>query len=186
MLPIVLRYLNPLGLLLLAMLACGAVTSFFRPWPLYHVQPDMILFVVLWCALRRGFYEGGVLTLLLANVAELHSSSPQGLLLTIYMAIYLLVRATSKLVALSDTRPLVVVTFAASMLARLAGLAILNFLATVESDWVRTLALATASSALQCVIGIWVYRWLSTYDLVTSRRFQADIGSEAEFKFDET
>src|SRR4051812_44363716 len=96
MIRILLIALNAPAIVLLVSFAIALQTSLFASYPLYFIQPDAILLVVIWCALRRNFTEGGILTLILANIGEIHSSAPQGLMMICYMMIYLIVRGSSK------------------------------------------------------------------------------------------
>ncbi|HTL12503.1 MAG TPA: hypothetical protein VL588_08455, partial [Bdellovibrionota bacterium] len=70
---IILRHLNPAFLLILAVVGAAFQTSLFSFYPLLYLQPDLLLLLVVWCALRRKFFEGGILTLVLGDIAEVHS-----------------------------------------------------------------------------------------------------------------
>src|SRR4051812_18359453 len=122
MIRIVLRLLNSPALLLLSLVGVAIQTSLFASSPLNYIQPDILLILIVWCALKRDFTEGGVLTLILGNIAEIHSSSPQGVMLVSYMAIYLLVRLSSKLLVLPNISSLVLVTISVTVAWKLIGL----------------------------------------------------------------
>ena len=80
---LLLRSLNSPALVLLALLGIAIQTSLFSFWPLSYVQPDIVLLLVIWCALRRQFFEGGVITLIVmasmtkADFGELIESRTQ-------------------------------------------------------------------------------------------------------------
>src|SRR5262245_36686835 len=97
---ILLRYLNFPALVLLVILGVAIQTSLFASYPFLYLQPDFVLLAVMWCALHRGFSEGGALTLIFAEIAEAHSAAPQGIFLASYMAIYLLVRFAARFVVI--------------------------------------------------------------------------------------
>ena len=69
---LILRALNAPLLLLLVTLGVAALSSLFTEYPLIYLQPNLVLIAVIWCALRRPFIEGGILTLIIAENAEIH------------------------------------------------------------------------------------------------------------------
>ena len=97
-----LRFINFPGLLVLTLMGIGIQTSLFSFWPLNYLQPDIVLFIVVWAALRRNFWEGGWITLFVADFAELHSAAPQGMFMITYMLVFLLVRGLSRLVVIPN------------------------------------------------------------------------------------
>src|SRR4051812_25301505 len=99
----------------MVILGIAVQTSFFNWYPLYYFQPDLVLTVVVWCALQRSFTEGGILTLFLAQIAETHSGSPKGLYLMMYMGIYLLVRVLSRVIMLESLNARVGLTMIAAL-----------------------------------------------------------------------
>src|ERR1700744_1495671 len=97
---LLLRFLNSPALVILTAIAIAIQTSLFATWPIRFFEPDVVLLVVMWCSLRREFVEGGVLTRIIAEIAELHSAAPQGILLVSYMAVYLIFRGAAKIFVL--------------------------------------------------------------------------------------
>ena len=139
MLSLVLRTLNAPGLILMTTIGIAIQTSLFAWWPLNYLQPDVVLLVVIWCAFRRRFVEGGILTLIVADLAEIHSGSSAGLLLIAYMAVYLGVRASSRLLVIPDLSSYVLVTLFASVGWRLSALGVLELLGSAQNQWRQTL-----------------------------------------------
>ncbi len=125
MLRIFLKAINPIALVLLSTLAIALQTSLFEPTPLNYLQPDCVLWVVIWCALHRSFTEGGVLVLILGNISEIHSSAPQGSLMLVYMALFLSVRFASRLIVLPNRTSMILMTMAAFVLTRAFNLLLL-------------------------------------------------------------
>lgn len=164
---IILRFLNFPGLLILTLIAVGLQTSLFTFWPLNYLQPDIVLLVVVWAALKRGFWEGGWITLLVSDFAELHSAAPQGMFMITYMAVFLLVRGLSRLVVIPNLNSLVMVTLFISVFWKLSSLGVLHLLGASGNQWRHTLMYLFPGSIVEGVIGIWVYRALESYDWFT-------------------
>src|SRR5690606_22590765 len=110
-----LRALNPFFFILLMAIGVALQTSLFNSYPFLYLQPDIVLFGVIWCALKRGFVEGGILTLVFSNMAELHSSTPQGLFLLCYMVVYLTVRTLARYFLIPNLSAMVMLTLGASV-----------------------------------------------------------------------
>lgn len=164
---IILRFLNLPGLLLLTLLAIGVQTSLFSFWPLNYLQPDIVLLVVIWASLKRGFWEGGWITLLASDFAELHSATPQGLFMITYMLVYLLMRGLSRWIVIPNLYSLVMMTLFASVFWKLSSLGVLHLLGASSNQWRHTLLYLFPGAIVEGMIGIWIYRGLERYDWMT-------------------
>lgn len=179
-----LRMMNAPGLVILAAIGVALQTSLFASYPLMYLQPDVILLAVIWCALRRGFTEGGVLTLILANIGELHSAAPQGLFLISYMAIYLCVRASSRFLVIPDLQSLVALTLCASVLWKFVVMFILHLLGEGTNQWRHTVALLLPGAVMTGLAAIWAYRGLEWFDWKTYKSARARQMLEDELLLD--
>ncbi|OFZ19785.1 MAG: hypothetical protein A2X94_17070 [Bdellovibrionales bacterium GWB1_55_8] len=166
---IILRALNGPGLILLTAFGVAVQTSLFGRWPLSYFQPDVVLILVLWCAFQRGFLEGGVLTFLFAEIAEIHSSVPQGTFFISYMSVYLLVRGAAQLLVIRDLSSYVTVAVCSSVFFKLANVTILQLLAPTLEVWRNMIYLLFLGAAVEGLAAFWVFRWLEQYDLRTFR-----------------
>lgn len=164
---IVWRALNAPALILLICVGIGVQTSLFQYYPFMYLQPDVVLLAVIWVALRRDFTEGGILTLIAGNIAEIHSASPQGVLLCSYMLIYLLVRAMNRYVLLPRLTSLVGVTLLFSILWKLSGLGILWLIQGADNHWRHTLSLLFPGAVMEGAVAVWIYRLFEKFDYVT-------------------
>lgn len=171
---ILLRSLNAPGLILIALFGIVLQTALFRSWPLNYLQPDIVLIVVIWCALKRDFTEGGILTLILAEICEIHSAAPQGLFLICYMLIYLLIRLADWLLVIPNLFTIVMLTLFASAFWKLSSLGVLHFLGISANQWRHTLALLFPGAVVEGLVSIWMYRWLDKFDLLTYKSALAD------------
>lgn len=176
---ILLRFFNFPGLLLLTLLAIAVQTSLFSFWPLQYLQPDVVLLVVVWMALKRGFAEGGILVLLISDFSELHSAAPQGLFFLTYMTVFLCVRALSRLIVIPNIHSLVMVTLFVSLFWKLECLGILHLLGAAGNQWRHTLLYLFPGAVVEGLLSIWVYRVLEKYDRATFKMSQGGHGSNA-------
>lgn len=181
MLRIFLKAVNPLALVLLAVLGVALQTSLFEPAPLNYLQPDCILWIVIWCALHRSFTEGGLLVLVLGNIAEIHSSAPQGTLMLAYMALYLGVRFASRLIVLPNRTSMVLLTMAAVVLTRGFTLLLLWGLDVASNQWKHTLIFLSPGVIVNGLMAGYVYQWLERFDWVTFKNARAEQMLEDEY-----
>lgn len=166
---LLLRFLNPPALVLAVIFGIALQTSLFSYYPFLYLQPDIVLLLVVWCALRRNFIEGGILTIIMVSLAEAHSSAPQGLFLSSYMAIYLTLRALARYLMLDRLSTLVIVTLFVSIAWKLLNLLILYLLGLSENQWRHTISLMAPGAIVEGICAIWVYRWLERFDWFTAK-----------------
>jgi hypothetical protein len=176
--------INAPALILLAAIGVAIQTSLFNSYPLEYLQPDLILLLVIWCGLKREFAEGGILTLILANIAEIHSAVPQGGFLVTYMTLYLLIRSISRLFVIPNLSALIILTLAASVYWKLALLGVLHLLGLSDNQWQHTLIFLLPGAVMQGALGIWVYRWLEQFDLMTFKNERDRSALEDELQLD--
>lgn len=181
---IILRALNPLFLALIALIGIAIQTSLFNLWPLNYVEPDFILLLILWCALRRNFIEGGILTLIFGHFSEIHSASPSGLLLLSYMLIYLAVKGLAQLLVIPDLASYVVLTLLTSVTFKLVNTTLLQMLAPTLTPWKNTLVLLFPGAAVAGLLSIGVFPQLEKLDLITCKRMKAEESLEPDLRLD--
>ncbi|MBC7691659.1 MAG: hypothetical protein H7222_07800 [Methylotenera sp.] len=176
--------INAPALILLAALGVAIQSSLFNSYPLQYLQPDIILVFIIWFGLKRGFGEGGILTLILANIAEIHSAAPQGVFLVTYMTLYLLIRSISRLFVIPNLSALIILTLGASIYSKLACLGVLHLLGLSGNQWQHTLLLLLPGSVMAGLSGIWIYRWLEQFDLVTFKNERTRSALENELQLE--
>lgn len=182
---LVLRALNPILFILMAVIAVSLQTSLFYSYPFLYLQPDVILLAVIWCALKRAFTEGGILTLVFANLAEIHSSVTHGIFLMTYMLVYFAVRGLFKIFALDHTERLWVWTLGISIFWKLSVLFLLSLLSLASHQWRHTLVLLFPGAAMEGVAAIWIYRWLEQFDVLTFKSKMSEEPSLDDLDFSE-
>lgn len=164
---IILRWLNAPVFILLVMIGVALQTSLFNSYPFNYLQPDIVLIAVFWCAQRRGFTEGGILTLILAEIAEAHTAAPQGLFLISYIIVYLLGRLATRYLVISNLSSLVMLTMGASIVWKATYIFVLYLLGESAHQWRHLIVLLLPGAVMAGVTAIWIYRWLEQFDRFT-------------------
>ncbi|MCM2322465.1 MAG: hypothetical protein NDJ90_04305 [Oligoflexia bacterium] len=185
---LLLRFSNLPTLILVALIGVALQTSLFTFWILPYFRPDIVLLIVLWCALRRSLFEGGLITLVLANIVEAHSASPQGVFLVIYMLIYLLVRVAAHVFVIPDLRSFLFVVIAATAGAKLGSLALTQLLGSTAMPFSQVLrhllVFVAPCSLMNALIAHRAYFWLDRLDWVTFKNPRAAQILEDELQLD--
>jgi hypothetical protein len=181
---IILRALNTPLFIFLVTLCIALQSSLFSSWPFLYFQPDIVLLAVVWCSLRRRFAEGGILTLILANISEIHSAAPQGLFLINYMLIYLLVRGSSRFLVVPSLNHYTLLSMASSMIFKILSFLVLYLLSGSFSGWKHTLTFLPLGAAVEGFFSIWIFHWLEIFDWVTFKHFNAERLMDEELRLD--
>ena len=181
---VILRMLNSPALVMLVAIAVGIQTSLFASYPFLYLQPDLVLLAVIWCGLKRSFLEGGILTLIFANIAEIHSSAPHGLFLISYMIIYLGVRVAARVLVMPALSSLVILTLCASLVWKLSSLGVLHLMGLSRNQWRHMLVLLFPGAVMAGASSIWIYRWLEKFDWVTYKNERAHQMLEDELQLE--
>lgn len=166
---IVLRFLNAPLFVLIVAVAAAIQSSLFNSYPIWYFQPDLILIATIWCALRRTFTEGGILVLIFASIIEIHSSSPTGFFLCIYMIIFLGLRAFSRFFVISQFASLLVVTMGAAVAFKLLVMILLSFFDLARSQLFHFLITILPFAGVEALLGFWTYRAFEAFDRATSK-----------------
>ena len=164
---IVLRFFNGPIFVLLMIIGVALQTSLFSFYPLVYLQPDIVILGVIWCALKRDFVEGGIITLILGEVAEIHSGSPAGTFLVSYMMIYLGTRFLSRYFYFNNIFSLVAYTLLASVAFKLFGLSITLLIGDKEILWRHTVGLLPIGALMNAILADWIYPSLEKFDWIT-------------------
>ncbi|MBI2711380.1 MAG: hypothetical protein HYX41_00760 [Bdellovibrio sp.] len=181
---LLLRALNAPILILFVLIGVALQSSLFSSWPLSYFQPDVVLLVVIWCALRRGFGEGGVLTLVVGEIAELHTAAPQGLFLITYMGIYLCVRFASRFVVIPSLFSLAMITLFSSVAWKLFILIVLSLLGTGSNQLRHTFTFLFLGAAVEGIFSLWFFKVLDRFDWLTFKNHRAHQVLEDELQLD--
>ncbi|NBU20142.1 hypothetical protein EBS43_01820 [bacterium] len=169
----ILRALNSPILILMMIIAVALQSSLFASGWMRNFQPDFVLILVVWFGLRRNFEEGGIMTLLLANLNEIHTAAPQGLFLIGYMLVYFGIRLISKLLVIPNLLSYSFLAGGSTIFFRICCMIVLYLLGASAFHWRYTLTSVFLSALAQTLFSIWIYRWLDRFDWITYKNNQA-------------
>jgi hypothetical protein len=179
---LILRALNGPALVLLVAIGVAIQTSLFATYPLMYMQPDVVLLATLWCALRRSFYEGGILTLIFSRIAEIHSASPQGLMMICYILVFFGIRGAARALVIPGLQHWVILTLVSSVAWKLASLGVLHLMGLSGNQWRHTLSLLFPGALMEGAAAYFAYRWLERFDWVTYRNEKARQAVEEQLR----
>lgn len=108
------RVLNFFAVVLICLIFCALQAVALKLAALSWLELDLLLLVITYLSLHRGFVEGSLLVIVIGRVAELHSGAPTGILTASYLAVFLAILFTKELF-------LVATTFSSIMLAIAGG-----------------------------------------------------------------
>lgn len=171
---IIFRILNIPGLIVLLAIAVAIQTSLFNFWPVHYFQPDSILIFVIWCALKRKFIEGGAMSLVFANIGELHSSAPQGIMLLNYVLIFLTIRFLARWIVLPSLSAVTVLAAFASIAWKVLIALSLKLLAGMTISWHQPIAYVIPGALSEAGLAFFGFKLLEKWDWITFKTRRAD------------
>ena len=180
-----LKSLNAPGMIFIALILLTLQSTLFTNRTLAFFQPDAVLFMVLWVAMKREFAEGGFLALLFGYCVELQSGAPAGLFLADYMCVFLIARFLYQNFHILNRRTLIMVGIVASVFSRLNILFILYLMNKAENEWFHTLQLLAPSAIIHGALIPVVFQFLHRFDLWTLKNPEAEHRFERDFFLDE-
>ena len=180
-----LKMLNIPGLILIALIALALQATLFSNATVAFFQPDIILFLVLWVAMKREFGEGGTLTLVFGYLVELKSAAPRGLFLTNYMFLFLVARFLYKKFQVVNRRTLMAIGMFAALFSQLDILFILYLLNKADNQWFHTLQLLPPTAIVHALLIPFVFKFLYRFDFITLKNPDAEHRYERDFYLDE-
>jgi len=175
-----LRLINAPAFVLLVALSVALQTTLFSSEWLHWFQPDLVLLGVFWVALRRSFTEGGILTLIFAHITEIHSGSPQGVLLLCYLGVFLCIRLLIRIIVLPRISSLVLASIVASIAWKTLHLGLLHLMGLSSHHWRHTVMQIFPSAIVTGLIARPVFQFLDHFDLLTQRGPRSRIVLEDE------
>jgi hypothetical protein len=174
MIRLLLRTSNTPALLLIAMIGVAIQTSLFSFWILNYIEPDVLFLLVIWCALRRPYVEGGILTLLIAEIAEVHSAAPSGMYMISYMTAYLALRGAARLLVISDLAFLRLLTLFASVFVKIIMMIVFGLMGGSRAQIQHMIIFIFPSAVMNGFLGQYLYAWLQKLDWVTFKNTRAE------------
>ena len=180
-----LKLLNVPGMIFITLIFLTVQSTLFTNKTLAFFQPDAVLFLILWVAMKRKFAEGGLLTLALGYCVELQSAAPAGLFLCNYMFIFLATHFLYKNFQILNKRTMILVGLSAGVFSRLNILFILYLMNKADNQWFHTLQLIPPTALIHGVIIVPIFQFLNRFDIWTLKNPDAEHRYERDFYLDE-
>jgi len=161
------KALNIPALIFILCIGIGIQSALFSYQPLHYFKPEIGIFIVLWCALKRKFTEGGIVTLIAAYIVELHSSAPSGTIMSAYMLSYLLLRSCSGYLLLSKPHSMLILTAVFSLTIKVFHIIILSLINPNDLHWFNLFEVSLPNLITEVILATWIFRLLKKLDWVT-------------------
>ncbi len=181
---LVLRSLNPIFLLLLFIVTLAIHSALFNFSLLRFLQPNITVAMVIWFALRRNFLEGGVLTLIIAEICEIHSATPQGFFLIQLMLVYLILRLADKYLVIPQTHGWAVLAAIVATGIQLLNLLSFYWMEIGSSPLLALVVRAPIAVGTTSLASYWIFKGLHKLDWVTFKSAQARAAADEELLID--
>lgn len=178
------RILNAPLLILLTLIGVAIQTSVFSMWFLRYLQPDVILLIVIWCALKRELVEGGIIVLILGLIAENHSAAPQGLFMIVYMGIYLGIVSVSRMILISNLNARILLALGTTVFNRFFTLTLLILLGVDLPPWKTSLLQLIPTALVNGICSRWVFEWLEKFDRTTFKTLVPESSSIEDLPYE--
>lgn len=169
-----LRILNPIGFILFAAIAIALQSSLFRFWILPDLQPEWLLLWVVWCAMKRPWTEGGVLTLILGQMLESQSGAPLGFYMMDFIAIYLIVRGLIHFVLIERFESLILMTLIACGIHFLNNVILMFAIDELDSALRSLIVQCIPTAVLTALTGYVLYPLFNKFDLKTRKQIPTE------------
>jgi len=180
-----LKWLNAPGLVFISLILMTLQSTLFTQAPLSYLKPDSIVLILLWISMRRSFYEGGTLALVLGYCMELNSSAPRGLFLANAMFLFLIAHFLHRNFHILNKKVLMVVGGSFSALSHGFTLLIMFILNKGENEWMNTIAILIPSAIVHALLAPTFFHYLHRFDFWTLKNPHAEHQHDQEFFLDE-
>lgn len=181
----ILKAINaPVMVLLSLLLLTLQSTLFMHPW-LRFFQPDLVLFLVLWVAIKRDFVEGGLLVLAFGYCVELFSGAPRGMFLLVFTLIFFATRMLNQNFQILSRQGILYLGVGASLVSKVLVLAVMAWVEKGENKWFHTLQMLAPTAIVHgALVGLF-FRFFYRVDDFTLKNPDAEHRYESEFYLDE-
>lgn len=129
------RALNFVFVILLCILLCAVQSVVLKLSALSWLELDLLLLVVVFLSLHRGFMEGAALIIVIGRVAEIHSGALTGLLTACYLAVFLAILFTKELFLVATTFSSIILALAGGLIWKTAFLVLAQRYGILGNTW---------------------------------------------------
>ena len=125
------------------------------------------------------------MTLIIADIAEIHSAAPMGLYLFSYMFVYLLIRAMNRYLLIARLGSMINITFFATFVLQLTQLTMLRLLELKLGQWQWIIFSFAMGILVNGFLSIWVFKLLGRFDWISHKDARARQTADEEFQLGE-
>lgn len=129
------RVLNFLMVVLLCLLFSALQSVALKLTAISWLELDLLLLVVVYLSLHRGFLEGAFLIIVIGRVAEIHSSAPTGILTACYLAVFLAILFTKEMFLVATTFSSIILAVAGGLIWKIAFLVLAQRYGILANSW---------------------------------------------------
>ena len=133
------RWLN-LFIILFASIILAAFQSVVLKLPIFSwLELDLLLLVIVFLSLHRTFVEGIFATIVLGRLVEIHSSSPVGIILTSYLAVFISIFFAKEMFLVGTSFSNIILSLAGGVIWKSVFLLLSFRYGLLSNTWVYTL-----------------------------------------------
>ena len=129
------RALNFVFVVLLCVLLCAVQSVALKLAALSWLELDLLLLVVVFLSLHRGFLEGVALIIVIGRVTEVHSGAPTGLLTACYLAVFLAILFTKELFLVATTFSSIILAIAGGLIWKISFFVLAQRYGILGNTW---------------------------------------------------
>lgn len=129
------RAINFLSVILLSLVFCAWQSVALKLSGLAWLELDLLLLMVVYLSLHRGFFEGALLIITIGRVAEIHSGAPTGILTACYLAVFLAILFTKELFLVATTFSSIILAVAGGLVWKAAFLVLAQRYGILANTW---------------------------------------------------
>jgi len=129
------RAANFLLVVLLCLIFSALQSVVLKLSALSWLELDLLLLVVVFLSLHRGFMEGACLILVIGRVAEIHSGAPTGILTACYLSVFLAILFTKELFLVATTFSSIILAVAGGLIWKVSFLILAQRYGILGNTW---------------------------------------------------
>lgn len=122
-------------MILIALIFCALQSVALKLSALSWLELDLLLLVVVYISLHRGFIEGALLIIVIGRVAEIHSAAPAGILTACYLAVFLAILFTKELFLVATSFSSIMLAVAGGIIWKVAFLILAQRYGILSNTW---------------------------------------------------
>jgi cell shape-determining protein MreD len=146
------RAVNFLVVVALCLVICALQSVALKLTAFAWIELDLLLLVVVYLSLHRGFFEGGLLIIVIGRITEIHSGAPTGILTASYLAVFLAILLTKEFFLVATTFSSIILAVTGGLVWKLAFLVLAQRYGILGNTW-----RASLEFLLPCLLSLGVF-----------------------------